>query len=52
VVNRDEVDELLVVFDIHIELLDSSRVRIDILGDLCLRLKETLQGCLTERHFL
>lgn len=51
-VNRDKVDELLVLVNVHIELLDGGRVRIDIFLDCRLGLEETLQGCLAEGHLL
>lgn len=33
VVDRDEVNQLLVVLDIHVQLLDGGRVRVDIFRD-------------------
>ena len=52
VVNGNEVDKLLVLVDVYVELLDRSRVGVDILLDGPLRLEETLKGRLTQGHLL
>lgn len=52
VVNRDKVDELLVLVNVDIELLDGGRVGIDIFLDSRLGLEETLEGCLAQSHLL
>ena len=52
VVNRDEVDELLVLVDVDVKLLDRGRVCVDILLDGRLRLEEALEGRLSKSHLL
>ena len=52
VVDRDKVQQLLVLVDVHVELLDRRAVRIDIFLDRALRLEEALESSLTHGHLL
>lgn len=52
VVDRDEVQQLLVLVDVDVELLDGRAVRVDIFLDRALRLEEALEGGLAHGHLL
>ena len=50
--DSDEIHKFLVLLDVHLQLLDSSRVRVDIFLDCRLRLEEAFQGGLAKGHLL
>lgn len=52
VVDRDKVHEFLVLVNIHVHLLDSCRVRVDIFRDFRLRLEKALKCGLAQGHLL
>ena len=52
VIDRDKVHEFLVLLDIHVHLLDSGGVGVDIFVDGRLWLEEALQSSLAQCHFL
>ena len=51
-VNGDEIHKILILLNIDVKLLDGRGIRIDLLLNARLRLKETLQRGLSEGHFL
>ena len=51
-INRNEVNQLLVLFDVKFQLLDICRVSIDIFLNSRLGLEETLESRLSESHLL
>ena len=52
VVDRDEVEQLLVLVNIDVELLNGRAVGVDIFLDCALRLEEALEGGLAHGHLL
>ena len=51
-INRDEVNQLLVLFDVKFKLLDICRISVNIFLNSRLGLEETLESRLSERHLL
>ena len=51
-INRDEVNQLLVLFDVKFKLLDIRRISVNIFLNSRLGLEETLESRLSERHLL